>query len=205
MNLADLASLVQIVGFPLLIASMVVAIRQWQDQSRLSARESSVSILMHLMDRESENAALLAKNRARFQAGDVTLRVDDIEGYLKLYWQLAQAEWLYFRAGFIPEEVFAGWLLNYHESANQPKEYKYYVADGHAGTMISMQYFQHDALPAILGELPECRAFFAEVAAVTPSVPHAASEKALLVEGLQALVHRFRGRYVPAKAWKLPI
>lgn len=205
MNVSDIASLVQIVGFPLLIVSMFVAIRQWQDQARLSSRESSVSILIRLMDRECENAARLAQNRARFRAGDPTLTVHDVEGYLKLYWQLAQAEWLFFRAGFIPEELFAGWLLNYHESANEPKEYGYYVADGHAATRDSATYFRIDALQEIFVEHSECSSFFREVAAVEPRRPQTTVEQALLAQRLRDLVHRYRQQYKPSKVWKLPI
>jgi hypothetical protein len=183
---------------------MVVAIRQWQDQARLSARESSVSILMRLMDRECENAARLAQNRARFRAGDRTLTVHDVEGYLKLYWQLAQAEWLFFRAGFIPEELFAGWLLNYHESANEPKEYCYYVADGTAAASYSMAYFQTDAMQEIFVEHAECRSFFRDVAAVEPRRPQTTEERAQVAQKLKDLVHRYRQQYEPSKVWKLP-
>lgn len=207
---SDLADLVAILSFPILIATVIMSGGHITKQLNASRKEASFEVYLQLSDRYAEIAALRRELNARFDRSDKALNEEEIHNFYSQYWILQTTQWEMFRSGLLPVDIYVNWLSYLHDNIHGAFGLNYFKADGSVGRITSGDAFHQTAVKRMLRGHDEGLEFFQALA----SIPHTWSKQAAFSifdapdrdkrrAAILELLKTYRARYKAASVWEL--
>ncbi len=106
---------------------------------------------------------------SRFDHGDKTVNVEAIYNFYSQYWNLQINQWEMFRAGLLPSEIYANWLVYTHDNIHGPFALSYYGLRNKKLSLTAAEAFETVAKRRMLRGQAEAFSFFEALAAIPHS------------------------------------
>jgi hypothetical protein len=166
---ADAADLATVISLP--IALLAVCVAGWQilQQLKGARREAAFEVFLDFTERFRVISELRRILNSRFDHGDQSVNAEALYNFYIQYWSLQINQWEMFRAGLLPTDIYAGWLVYTHDNIHGPFSLHYYGPKRKKLSISSAEAFETVAKRRLLRGQAEAFSFFEALAAIPHS------------------------------------
>ncbi len=166
---SDAANVATTFSMPIALLAVIVAGWQIVQQLQGTRREAAFEVFLDFTERFRVISELRRMLNSRFDHGDRSVNVEAIYNFYSQYWNLQINQWEMFRAGLLPIEIYANWLIYTHDNIHGPFALSYYGPKGKKLALSASEAFVSVAKKRMLRGQTEACSFFEALAAVPHS------------------------------------
>lgn len=166
---ADAADLATVTSLPIAITAACIAGWQIVQQLKGARREAAFEVFLDFTERFRLISELRRLLNSRFDHGDKSVNAEALYNFYSQYWSLQINQWEMFRAGLLPIDIYAGWLVYTHDNIHGPFALHYYGPRNKKLSIPSSEAFETVAKRRMLRGQAEACSFFEALAAIPHS------------------------------------
>ncbi|WKL56724.1 hypothetical protein Q1W73_13745 [Asticcacaulis sp. ZE23SCel15] len=159
----DIGAIASIIFGPAIVLSLYAAFRQIRAQAEVSRRELSFNGMIAFNEKFERSSDMYQSVHARFANDDRSVNFQTAKQVFNGYWRLVHEEFVFFKAGLIPMDIFVGWMqLSYSQIAGD-LNIPYFAKDGSEQAINSRERFETIILNGRYHNHPDFCTFFTDV------------------------------------------
>jgi hypothetical protein len=207
---SDAADIATTVSMPIAFLAVGIAGYQIVQQLKGARREAAFEVFLDFTERFRVISELRRMLNSRFDHGDKSVNVEAIYNFYSQYWNLQINQWEMFRAGLLPSDIYANWLIYTHDNIHGPFALNYFGPRGKKMSLAASEAFETVAKKRMLRGQAEACSFFEALAAI----PHSWSlgcgfdvfddpARPTRLQKIKSLLTERQKRYKHSKIWEL--